>query len=168
MNIKTIIKKFETAALKPTDFEFEWAISRIKRIDFDAIAADVKAAGLLKTKLTKKEAAKEFAIKTASLKKHTAKNWTYCLFRRIKGDAELAAYIYKLGEKIGSKNLIALPSWISLLRASAEEHLKDRKFASYSAMQKWINKKRLGIDVSALREVEEAEREHVKKTLKMI
>ena len=84
MNIKTIIKKFETMALKPTDFEFEWATLRIKRVDFDAIVADVEAAGLLKTKLTKEEAAKEFAIKTAGLKKHTAKNWTYCLFRRLK------------------------------------------------------------------------------------
>ena len=162
MNIKTIIKKFETMALKPTDFEFEWATSRIKRVDFDAIVADVEAAGLLKTKLTKEEAIKEFAIKTAGLKKHTAKNWTYCLFRRIKGDAELSAYIFNLGHKIGTKNLIALPSWISLQRANAEEHLKDRRFASYSAMQRWINKKGLGIDVSALREVEKAERKCVK------
>ena len=154
-----IADNFFNSTVKPSDFRFRWTIVRWKDVNHDKVMEDLEKLGMLddfrkvidgKIRMNSKRA-NEIKAKWNELRdKHMSKHYTYCL-RRISDDID--AICNKMKSVFGKhfyKKVIRTPNYSIMKQKSIFEEKKTRKFSSLSAMQKWVDKNGIKLDVYKL------------------
>lgn len=157
MNSKTV-DKFFNSTVKPSDFKYKWTIVKWKNDNDHNVLKDLKELGMIddylkvidgKLRMNSKRA-NEIKAKCLELRaKYASKSYTYCLRRQCIAVDGICKAIAVRGRRYYEK-IQKTGNYIIMLEKARDEHKKDRKFSSLSAMQKYADKNSLGIDVYSL------------------
>lgn len=171
MDSKTV-DKFFNSTVKPSDFKYKWTIVRWKNDNDHKVLKDLEELGMIedyckvidgKLRMNSKRA-NEIKAKYLELRaKHASKSYTYCLTRQCIAVDGICKALAARGKRYYAK-IQKTGNYLIMLEKARDEHKKDRKFSSLSAMQKYADKNSLGIDVYSLWEVEKKRKHFLENT----
>ena len=171
MNSK-IVDKFFNSTVKPSDFKYKWTIVRWKNDNYHKVLRDLEELGMIEdyykviggTLKMNSKRADEIKAKFLELRaKYTSKSYTYGLTRQCIAVDDICKAIAARGKHYYAK-IQKTGNYLIMLEKARDEHKKDRKFSSLSAMQKYADKNSLGIDVYSLWEVEKKRKQFLENT----
>ena len=170
--MKKLVKTFfSPKKMKMSDFTFEWRVCRYRPCDEEAISRDLDACGcdldvLGASKLSKKKEEECKAKVRAIFAKHTKRWNVYSLNRYCVEQTEIVkalAYATKNDKPLLEKFKTSY-NYKLLQQLSQAENKKNRVFSSIAAMDRYVKKHNLGIDVYKMFEDYNAKQKANKKT----
>lgn len=153
-----IVDRFFNGTVKPSDFKYKWEIARWKNPSYKKVFVDLEKLGMMDdfnrvcngTLRMNSKRANEIKAKYAELeKKYMSKNYTWTLKRTCNVVDYIANEMARRGKRV-CKKIQETDNYAIMRAKSHAEHKTDRRFSSLSAMQKWVDKNNIGIDVYSL------------------
>ena len=139
----SIIDRFFSSAIRPSDLKYSWAVRREHPVDYGAVieeAPDVDSVP-----------AEELAKTLASLiMKYTSMKWRYVLYRKSAAAAALIKALAAMDKRKRNEFIAASGNWKALQKAVQDNNARSRTFSSLSAAQKWADRNGVAVDVYRL------------------
>ena len=137
----SIIDKFFMSTIRSSDLKYSWSVARYHPVARRAI---------LEVPDEEMPIAEAVEIGTAPAKKHASRRWQYVLYRRSAIVDKLIKAISRKSAAERNKVIAESRNWEVLEKSIQDNCAKMRVFSSLAAMQRWVDRNGIAVDVYGL------------------